>query len=197
MGRAWGCSPAADSREEERGSGERKPRPGPRPACSPRPAPSQSIPLLPKLVGFLSLATKYITPNLLTQKSVFLTSSQVIRGRAGLRTADAQRCQLGCGSASRASARRLSAPAQTGLPAAPARRTRVTTPPARRRWASARSPAAWVAAALAGKPQRPSLRMMKMRMRARSPSHRPCPRRTKAWRAVPTGSADPPGADTL
>ena len=55
----------------------------------------------------------------------------------------------------------------------------MTTPPARRRWASARSPAAWVAAALAGKPQRPSLRMMKMRIWARSPSHRPCPRRTK------------------
>lgn len=51
---------------------------------------------LPKLVGFLSLATKYITPNLLTQNfSIFNKFPGDSRAEPHSRTTDVQRCQLG------------------------------------------------------------------------------------------------------
>lgn len=52
---------------------------------------------LPKLVGFLSLATKYITPNLLTQNfCIFNKFPGDSRAEPHSRTTDVQHCQLGC-----------------------------------------------------------------------------------------------------
>lgn len=73
MGAAPQCARNWRSREEGSPKGNRilgQPPGCPRLLAVPReaPVPSQSIPFLPKLVGVMSLATKYITPNLLTQK---------------------------------------------------------------------------------------------------------------------------------
>lgn len=52
---------------------------------------------LPKLVGFLPLATKYITPNLLTQNfCIFNKFPGDSRAEPHSRTTDVQHCQLGC-----------------------------------------------------------------------------------------------------
>lgn len=73
MGAAPQCAQNWRSREEGSPKGNRilgQPPGCPSLLAVPReaPVPSQSIPFLPKLFGVMSLATKYITPNLLTQK---------------------------------------------------------------------------------------------------------------------------------